>query len=77
MHDTVALESFGVPGVIVASTEFREAVIQGSRGLGFDPAVVYVQHPVQDRSDREMVDLAELAFPELLSNLMAASSEGG
>ena len=77
MHDTFALESLGIAGVIVASTEFRDAVIQGSNGLGFDPAVVYVQHPIQDRSDAEMADLADTALPALLHNLTATASEGG
>jgi hypothetical protein len=54
-----ALDKAGIPGVLIASEEFRDAVASQSHGLGFPcPAVVYVPHPIQDRRDSEMQALA-------------------
>ena len=50
----------------MASTEFVEAAAAQAQSLGFEPAVVYVQHPIQDRTDDEMRALADQAFEKLL-----------
>ncbi len=69
MHDIADLESRGIPGVGVASTGFIQAAAAQSLSLGFDPAMVFVAHPIQDRSDAEMRALADLALPEILRRL--------
>lgn len=75
MHDIVNLESQGVPGVFVASSEFVDATEAQARSLGADPAVVLVAHPIQDRTDAEMEALADGAVAALLANLTAASQK--
>ena len=40
--------------------------------LGFDPAMVFVAHPIQDRSDDELRALADAALPAILQRLVAA-----
>ena len=62
MHDTVDLESRGVPTAFVATVEFRDGAEAQARALGADPVGVYVPHPIQDRSDDEMREIAEAAF---------------
>ena len=69
MHDIVDLEARGVPAVAVASTEFIDAADAQARALGATPDVVYVAHPIQDRTDDEMRALADAAVEELLSRL--------
>ena len=69
MHDIVDLESRRIPAVGVASAEFREAARLQSLSLGFDPAMVFVAHPIQDRSDAEWRSLAETALAEILARL--------
>ena len=59
MHDTVNLEALGVPTVFVASSEFIDAADAQARALGADPARVFVAHPIQDRTDDELRDLAD------------------
>ena len=59
MHDITDLESRGVPGVMIASSEFEDAAEAQGRALGFRPAAVLVAHPIQDRTDDEMRALAE------------------
>ncbi|MCL5042809.1 MAG: hypothetical protein M1440_10190 [Gammaproteobacteria bacterium] len=71
MHDIADLESRQIPGVGVASSEFVEAAALQSRALGFDPAMVFVPHPIQDRTDAEMRTLADNALGEILRLLRA------
>jgi alkanesulfonate monooxygenase SsuD/methylene tetrahydromethanopterin reductase-like flavin-dependent oxidoreductase (luciferase family) len=70
VHDITNLEVDGLPSVMVASTEFREAVAVQASALGFDPQVVYVQHPIQDRTDDELRHLADRAVDQLLGRLV-------
>jgi hypothetical protein len=69
VHDSVNLEAAGVPTVFVASTEFVDAADAQSRSLGADPARVFVAHPIQDRTDEELVALADEALDALLAAL--------
>jgi hypothetical protein len=61
------LERRGVPGGFVASTEFVEAARAQAESLGFDSYKVFVNHPIQDRTDEEMQQLAEDAFDQVLA----------
>lgn len=71
MHDTVNLEGVGIPMVFVASSEFVVAAASQSTALGADPASVFVPHPIQDRTDEEMRELARNAFAEILRAIVA------
>ncbi len=75
MHDIADLESRQIPGVGVASSEFIEAAALQSRALGFDPAMVFVPHPIQDRTDEEMRALADAALPDILRLLCAEEGD--
>lgn len=50
----------------MASTEFDQAANAQCQALGFEPAAVYVQHPIQDRTDDEMRQIADDAFDEVV-----------
>jgi hypothetical protein len=69
MHDIRDLEDLGVVGVAIASSEFRQAAAAQNASLGYDPAVVFVPHPIQDRTDEEMRALADEALPSILDAL--------
>ena len=69
MHDIVDLETRGVPGVVVASSEFVEAAESQARALGLAARQVFVPHPIQDRTDDEMRALADTAVDEILAAL--------
>jgi hypothetical protein len=66
MHDIRDLEDLGVVAVAVASSEFRQAAAAQNRSLGYDPAVVFVPHPIQDRTDEEMRTLADQSLDSIL-----------
>jgi hypothetical protein len=72
VHDISTLEARGLPSVFVASWEFRDAVQVQARGLGCDPAGVFVPHPIQDRTDEEIVALADAAVDEVVRALTTA-----
>ena len=71
MHDVKNMEERGVVGVGVASTEFIQAAAAQNRSLGYEPAVVFVPHPIQDRTDAEMRALADQAFAAILKAVSA------
>jgi len=64
-----ALEGQGLPAVFVASTEFEQAAAAQARALGFDPAGVFVAHPIQDRTDDEVRALADAALAAVWARL--------
>ena len=66
-----ALEGQGLPAVYVASTEFEAAAAAQARALGFEPAAVYVPHPIQDRTDDEMRALADRAAADVVRAVTA------
>ena len=63
------LDERGVPGVMIATTAFREAAAAQSASLGYEPAIVWVPHPIQNRSDEELLAIADAAMVEILSKL--------
>lgn len=71
MHDIADLELRGIPGVFVATVQFTDGAAAQGKALGFDPAVVWVEHPIQDRTDDEMTAIADKAFDELVEQLVA------
>ena len=73
MHDTVDLEVRGVPSVYVATVEFVDGAELQAKQLGADPAAVFVPHPIQDRTDAELVALADAALAEVLAKLVNGS----
>ena len=73
MHDIRDLEDRGVVSVGIASTEFISAAAAQNASLGYDPAVVFIQHPIQDRTDAEMRALAERAFDEIVRAVSGAT----
>jgi hypothetical protein len=72
MHDLRGLEQLGIVAVGVATTEFKVASAAQSQALGYDPAVVFVQHPIQDRTHDEIRALADGALEQILANLTAS-----
>ncbi len=64
------LESRGIPGGYILTEEFREASDAQARSLGFDPRKVIVEHPIQDRTDQEMADIADRALDQVLAMLL-------
>ncbi len=71
MHDSSTLDSLGIPALVVATTAFVEAADVQAKALGYDPTIVWVPHPVQDRTDAELHEMAEKSVDEILARLTA------
>ena len=56
--------------MFVASEGFVDAAVAQSTSLGF-PSVarVFTPHPIQDRTDDEMVTYADAAFDAIVANI--------
>ena len=67
----MTFDAQGLPGVSVVTTEFRDAIAAQSRARGFDPAIVYVPHPIQNRTAAELAALADGAIVPALERLSA------
>jgi hypothetical protein len=65
------LDSRGIPGISVVTTGFTEAVNVQSKALGFDPAVLYVPHPIQNRTADELKKIADDVIGPALKLLTA------
>lgn len=71
MHDTVDLEDRGIPSVFVSTVEFIDGADVQAKALGTTASAVYVEHPIQDRTDAEMQAIADKAIEEIISKLVA------
>jgi hypothetical protein len=69
VHDIADLEQRGLPGVFVASSVFIEAAAAQSASIGVTPESLFVAHPIQDRTDDEMRELARGAVDALLAKI--------
>ncbi len=70
MHDIADLEGRGLVGVFLASSEFEDAARAQSKALGLAVPYVLVPHPIQDRTDDEMVALADAAYEDVLRAIL-------
>ena len=68
LRDVIELEALGTPAVLAASSAFRGAADEQAVLLG-QPHLrrVLVEHPIQDRTDDELRELANRAVDELLA----------
>ena len=64
------LEARGIPSVGVATTEFIQDAEAQAKALGTDPALVFIPHPVQDRTDEELRALADEHFEAIVKLLV-------
>ena len=71
MHDARNLEGSGIPALVVATTAFVQAAEVQSKALGIEPTMVWVPHPIQDRTDDELRALADSAFDEIVAKMTA------
>jgi hypothetical protein len=64
-------DSRGIPGVSVVTTGFTDAVAVQSTAIGFEPAVVFTPHPIQNRTADELKKIADDVIEPLLKLLQA------
>lgn len=47
--------------------EFEPAAAAQSKAIGFNPALHFVAHPIQNRTPEELAALADAAIPKILA----------
>jgi len=72
LRDVLELESLDTPAVLVASDAFVQAADDQAQKLG-QPAIrrIFVDHPVQDRTDDELQATARAVVDDVLGRLVA------
>ena len=64
-----------MPGVFLVTTEFKDAAATQSKALGFNPGILWMPHPIQNRTADELKKLAEDAIPEILEMITSVGGE--
>lgn len=67
MHDLQTLDRRGIPGCGVATEAFRPAADAQMKALGFAAALVWVPHPIQNRTPQELEAIADAAMDRILA----------
>ena len=60
----------GIPGVSVVTTGFTDAVQVQTKAIGFEAAVIYTPHPIQNRTAEELKKIADDVVEPVLKLLM-------
>ncbi len=70
LRDVLSFEGMDKPAVLVASSVFEQAAEHQSAELG-QPGIhrILVPHPIQDRTDDELRELARGAVDEIVREL--------
>ena len=58
---------------MIATTAFEQAANAQSAALNFEPAIVYVPHPIQDRTDEEIKSIARDALTPVMQMISASA----
>ena len=66
------LDRRGVPGAMIATTAFEPAWRAQAELLAFEPHVVYVPHPIQNRTEAEVRAIADDAIDRIVAAITAA-----
>ena len=69
------LDERGVPGCFVVTREFEQAAESQARSIGFEPAIVWTPHPIQNRTAAELEQLAEDSLEAILSAITAPKAD--
>jgi hypothetical protein len=67
LHDLQSLDRRGLPGCGVATEAFRPAADAQMQALGFGAALVWVPHPIQNRTSAELEAIADGALARILA----------
>jgi len=54
---------------VISTTAFVQAADAQSKALGIDPQIVWLPHPIQDRTDEELNALADQALEEIVAKM--------
>ena len=56
-----------MPGCAIATEAFRPAAAAQAKALGLTPAIVWVPHPIQNRTPDELAAIADAAVAQVIA----------
>jgi hypothetical protein len=71
LHDITTLDRRGIAGCAIATEAFKPAAAAQARALGIDPAVVWVPHPIQNRTAEELEAIADGVIDDVIASISA------
>ena len=71
MHDITTLDRRGIAGCAIATEAFKPAAAAPARALGIDPAIVWVPHPIQNRTAKELEAIADGVIDDVIALITA------
>jgi hypothetical protein len=71
LHDITTLDRRGIAGCAIATEALQPAAAAQARALGIDPAVVWVPHPIQNRTAEELEAIADGVIDEVIASISA------
>jgi len=63
----VTFDRRGIPGCSIATEAFQPAAAAQAKSLGFEPAIAWVPHPIQNRTPEELAQIADGVLDKVLS----------
>ena len=63
------LDKLGIPGLMVATSDFVPAAAAQSKSLGFEPNIIWLPYQIQNRTEAELKDIAYDAFSPIYETL--------
>ena len=66
------LDERGIPGTFVVTNEFKQAAEFQCNALGYEPGIVWLPHPIQNRTAEELRELAEDIIDRVLAMITAS-----
>jgi hypothetical protein len=72
-HDLNDLDKKGLAGVSVLTTEFEQAFESQKGAIGIDAAAVYVPHPLQNKTTKELHAWVDTAIESILAAICTSS----
>jgi len=70
----VTLDRRGIAGCAIATVAFQPAAAAQARALGFEPAMAWVPHPIQNRTEQELAAVADGVIAQVLEYIGAPSA---
>jgi len=67
LHDITTLDRRGIPGCAIATEAFQPAAAAQGKSLGLVPAIVWVPHPIQNRTPEELAMVADAAVAKVIA----------
>jgi len=71
LHYITTLDRRGIAGCAIATEAFKPAAAAQARALGIDPAVVWVPHPIQNRTAEELEAIADGVIDDVIASISA------